>query len=94
MRTNNVFLGMSCARRETHVPGRTYGALVVRIDDLSPAAKAGLQVGDVILEINNQAVDGPEHAIELGRARTKDYVLLRVWTAGRSRYLLVECPVL
>ena len=92
MKTNNVFLGICCARRDADVPGRTLGVLVASIDDQSPAAKAGMRAGDVILEINHQAVNGPEHAAQLGQVNGRDSVLLRVWTAGRSRYFLIERP--
>ena len=33
------------------------GVIVARVEDDSPASRAGIQVGDVILEINNQRVD-------------------------------------
>ncbi|HUP02643.1 MAG TPA: PDZ domain-containing protein [Bryobacteraceae bacterium] len=36
------------------------GAEVTRVEDDSPAAKAGLKVGDVVLEYNGQKVEGTE----------------------------------
>ncbi len=36
------------------------GALVSEVTPASPAAKAGIERGDIILEMNGQAVDGPE----------------------------------
>ena len=90
MQKNHVFLGMSCARRQFNLAERVRGALITDIDTASPAAKAGLQIGDILLEINHQVVDGPEHALELSRRIKQQRVLLRVWTAGRSRYILVE----
>jgi S1-C subfamily serine protease len=89
MQTNNVFLGICCAPRQP-LHGQAYGALVTRIDERSPAIEAGLQVGDVILEIDNQAVKSPEHAAELGKTKRRGAVLLRVWTAGKSRYFVIE----
>jgi serine protease Do len=41
-----------------HVPSET-GALVSNVDPDSPGAKAGLQRGDVITELNGQPINGP-----------------------------------
>ena len=86
----HVFLGISCAGRQFNLAEQVRGALIVDVETASPASKAGLQIGDVILEINHRAVDGPEHALELSRYFKQQRVLLRVWTRGRSRYILVE----
>lgn len=51
------FLGVAA------VPARLadgrFGALVAGVDDGSPAATAGLLVGDVVLQVGDVAVDGP-----------------------------------
>ena len=91
MQANHVVLGIRCAPREVIGPAQGMGALIVAIDGGSSAAKAGLRVGDVILEIDNQAVNGPEHAVRIGQALKKNTVLLRAWTEGRSRYFFFEC---
>lgn len=87
---NCTFFGMSCARRHLDLAERVLGALIVDIDPTSSAAKAGLHAGDVILEINHQAIHGPEHALEVSQAIKREQVLLRVWAGGRSRYFLVD----
>jgi serine protease Do len=56
-----------------------YGVEVTRVDEDSPAAKAGLQHGDAILEYNGQRVDGIE---QLQR-------LIRETPAGRNVKLLI-----
>ena len=43
------------------------GAEVTRVDDGTPAAKAGIKVGDVILEYNGQPVQGKEELQRLVR---------------------------
>jgi serine protease Do len=43
------------------------GAEVTRVDDGTPAAKAGIKAGDVILEYNGQPVQGTEELIRMVR---------------------------
>ena len=44
-----------------------YGVEVTRVEEDSPAAKAGLKVNDVVLEFNGQRVDGTEQFVRLVR---------------------------
>lgn len=44
-----------------------HGVEITRIEDDSPAAKAGLKQGDVVLEYNGQRVEGTEQFIRLVR---------------------------
>jgi serine protease Do len=63
------------------------GVIVARIES-DPAFRAGLRVGDVILTINNQGVDGTEdfnriiESLPEGKA-----VALRVMREGITRYI-------
>jgi len=43
------------------------GVEITRVDDDSPAAKAGLQKGDVVLEYSGQRVEGTEQLVRLVR---------------------------
>jgi len=43
-----------------HLPNGGKGALVASLDDGGPAATAGVLVGDVLLEIDGVAIDGPD----------------------------------
>ncbi len=56
------------------------GVEITRIEDDSPAAKAGLKVGDVVLEYNGQRVEGME---QFGR-------LVRETPVGREVKLLIN----
>ena len=60
------------------------------MDPGSPAAAAGLQPGDVILEINRKPVASADEAIELSHQVKDERVLLRVWSQGGSHYILVK----
>ena len=66
------------------------GAMLGKIVADSPAAKAGLQENDVVLEINGQRVEGSEqfrrmiHEIPAGRTAN-----LTVWRDGRSQNIKV-----
>ena len=42
------------------LPSGAAGALVASIDDGGPAATAGVLVGDVLLEVDGEAIDGPD----------------------------------
>jgi serine protease Do len=62
------------------------GVLVSRIESAdSPAGKAGLQVGDVLLEYNGQRIDGTEQFGRLVRETPAGRkVKLSVWRAAKS----------
>jgi serine protease Do len=62
-----------------------HGVEVSRVDPDSPSAKAGIQVGDVLLAFNGQSLEGVEQLGRLVRetpSGTKVKIL--VWRAGKS----------
>src|SRR4051794_740069 len=71
-RTSGSFLGVGVAEL---TPERTktlnlrdeYGVEITRVEDDSPASKAGLKTGDVVLEYNGQRVEGLEQFMRLVR---------------------------
>ncbi|RME68203.1 MAG: DegQ family serine endoprotease [Verrucomicrobia bacterium] len=77
-------------RRQFGIPRQVTGALVVDVDPNSPAAAAGLRPGDVIVEINRQPVEDADHAVRLSERIEGSRVLLRVWSNGMSRYLVID----
>jgi serine protease Do len=79
-------------RRQLDVPADVRGALVSNVDPESSAARAGLQVGDVILEINHAPVRNADAAVTLSENNKSSRILLQVWTKGASHYLVVERP--
>jgi len=78
-------------RRELGIPDHVEGALVSDVQPGSAAAEAGLQAGDVILEINRKRVRSAEEAVKLTEGGSGDRsTLLRVWSKNGSRYFVVE----
>lgn len=66
------------------------GAVVSQVEDGSPAAKAGLKVGDVITEINGQRVsDASQLQIEVGQKQPGSTIKLEVLRDGST----VSVPV-
>ncbi len=75
--------------RELRIKG---GVVVRRIDPSSLAARAGLQEGDVVREINRQAVTSVEEFEQrVGKLNAKERVLLLV-TRGRATIYMAISP--
>ena len=77
-------------RQQLNVSSDVNGAVVVKIDPESPGAQAGVQKGDIILEINRKPVKNANDAIKLSRDIKGDSVLLYVWSKGSGRYIVVK----
>lgn len=80
----------SRTRQQFSIPENIRGALVTEVNPGSPAANAGLEQGDVIVEINRKPVTKADEAIELSQGPAGDRVLLRVWSKGAARYVVVD----
>jgi serine protease Do len=66
------------------------GAAVSNVEEGSPAAKAGLEVGDVILKIDGRAVEGSADLSRTIRAlKPGTRITLGVWRGGKPRDLAV-----
>jgi serine protease Do len=63
---------------------------VAEVEADSAAREAGLKPGDVILEINRKPVRGAEDAVKLTENPKDKTTLLRVWSNGGTRYVVVD----
>jgi serine protease Do len=69
---------------------KAQGAVVSQVEDGSPAAKAGLEAGDVILKIDGHDVDGSADLSRTIRSvKPGKQVTLTVWRSGKTR----EVPI-
>jgi serine protease Do len=77
--------------RQLRVPSGQSGAVVVDVEPRSPAARAFLQKGDVILEVNRRAVSSAAEASrELQRVKTGQVAMLLVLRNGQEVFLTVR----
>ena len=62
------------------------GAVIGRVEDDSPASKAGMESGDVVLKIDGKAVEGsPDLSRTIRAMRPGTKVNLTIWRAGKTR---------
>jgi len=76
--------------RQYGIGRNTEGVAVRRIDPDSAAAQAGLQQGDVILEVNRKPVATVEQLNRYINEGTTDTALLFVNHDGRTRYVVIS----
>lgn len=74
---------------QLNLPANTQGLVVVNVDPMGPAANAGLQSGDVIVEVNRQpvkSVDDMRSALEKSGSRP---VLLLINRGGQTVFVTI-----
>lgn len=75
--------------RQLGLPATTTGAVITDIDPSGPAAEAGVQPGDVILQVNRQPVRSPADVkAAVGRSGSKP-ILLLISRQGQNIFLTV-----
>lgn len=77
-------------RSHLKIPRAVAGAIVLRVDDDSPAYAAGLRPGDVMQEINHQQVSNSQQAVDMSRRLRGQELLLRVWSNDGSHFMAIN----
>ncbi len=76
-------------RVQLDAPKDLHGAVVASVLPGSDAYMAGLRVADVIQEVNHTPVNNAQEAVAAARSARGHDILLRVWSQGASRYMVV-----
>ncbi len=77
-------------RTELKVPANVHGAVITQVEQGTPAAEAGLEEGDVILEINHHPISNAQEAVDVTSKPAGGETLVKVWSHGGTRYVTVE----
>ena len=78
-------------RQQLQLPQQVNGVAVADVRQSSPAEDAGLQAGDVILEVNRQPVTSAQQfAAKVHGSPAGEDVLLRVWSHGNAGYIVLR----
>jgi serine protease Do len=78
-------------RQQLSVPSNVQGVAVEQVRPSSPAEDAGLQPGDVIVQVNRQPVQSAQNFVDKVHAAPADQdLLLLVWSNGNATYRVVH----
>ncbi len=80
----------SAARRQYNIPENVKGALITDVDPNSASYEAGLRPGDVIQEIDRKRVSDANEAVEVSKHVKSKQVLVRLWSRGGGRFVVVD----
>ncbi len=77
-------------REQLNVPSRIQGVLVTSVAPGGPSSRAGIQPGDIILELDRRAARTVEEAVKLSEEIKGPKILVQLWREGRVRLLVVD----
>ena len=79
------------ARQQFNVPDRVHGVVVQNVRPGSPADDAGIQPGDVILEVDRKPADSAsQFANEVHQNNSGQDLLMLVWSKGNASYRTIH----
>ncbi len=79
------------ARQQFNVPEQVHGVVVQNVRSGSPADDAGLQPGDVILEVNRKPADSAsQFSSAVHQDKDGKELLMLVWSKGNSSYRTIH----
>jgi serine protease Do len=79
------------SRQQFNVPDQVHGVVVENVRPASPADDAGIQPGDVILEVDRKPADSAsQFASEVHQTKDGKDLLLLVWSKGNSSYRTIH----
>ena len=78
------------ARAELHLPASAHGAVIAQVAPGSPAERAGLQAGDVLMGVGGQRVGTPQEAIKALRAHAGKTLALRILRDGQAVFVAIN----
>ena len=79
------------ARQQFNVPDHVHGVVVQNVRPASPAGEAGIQPGDVILEIDRKPTESiSQFADELRQNKDGKDLLMLVWSKGNASYRTIH----
>jgi serine protease Do len=77
--------------RRLRLPAGTEGVVVEEVENASPAARAGISRGDIILQVNRQTVTSPQEAARLLNAvPSGGTAFLLILNNGQQRFVTVR----
>lgn len=77
-------------REQLNVPERYQGVFVTNVVPGGPSARAGIQVGDIILELDRRPARNVPEAVKLSEEIKGPKILVQLWREGRVRLLVVD----
>ena len=63
---------------------------MIAVERNSTSWRASLRPGDVIREINRNAVENADQAVALSEENEEEVVLLRIWRNGSTLFLAID----
>ena len=77
-------------REQLSVPARIQGVFVTNVVPGGPSSRAGIQQGDIILELDRRPTRNVEEAVKLSEEIKGPKILVQLWREGRVRLLVVD----